>query len=47
MDVAELKAEYDHPAWVTAVGTVLAYGVVLVVMALLLFGIPWLIFTLL
>ncbi len=47
MNVAEIKAEYDHPAWFTAVGTFLAYGVVLVGMALVLFGIPWLIFTLL
>ena len=47
MDVTEIKAEYDHPAWFTAVGTFLAYGVVLAGMALLLFGIPWLLFTLL
>jgi len=47
MDVADLKAEYDHPAWLTAAGTFLAYGLVLVVMAVVLFGVPWLIFTLL
>jgi len=45
MNVADIREEYDHPAWMTAVGTFLAYGVVLVGMALLLFGIPWLIFT--
>ncbi len=44
MDVADLTDEYDHPAWFTAIGTFLAYGVILVVMAAVLFGIPWLIF---
>ena len=47
MDVADIRAEYDHPAWVTAVGTFIAYGVILVGMALLLFAVPWLIFSLL
>jgi hypothetical protein len=47
MDVTDIKAEYDHPAWFTAVATFLAYGVVLTGMALLLFGMPWLLFTLL
>ena len=45
MDVADIRAEYDHPAWVTAVGTFIAYGIILVGMALLLFAVPWLIFT--
>jgi hypothetical protein len=47
MDVADIRAEYDHPAWVTAVGTFIAYGIILVGMALLLFGLPYLIFSLL
>ena len=47
MDVADIKEEHDHPAWFTAVGTVLAYGVILVGMTLVLFGLPWLIFSLL
>ncbi|WP_254838173.1 hypothetical protein [Natronomonas marina] len=47
MNVADLREEYDHPAWFTAAGTFLAYGLVLAVMTLLLFGLPWLIFTLL
>ena len=47
MDVTDIKAEYDHPAWFTAVGTFLAYGLVLGAMTLLLFGVPYLIFVLL
>ena len=47
MDVADIKAEYDHPAWVTAVGTFIAYGIILLGMSLLLFAIPWLVFSLL
>lgn len=47
MNVAELKEEYDHPAWFTAIGTFLAYGLILGVMTLLLFGVPYLIFLLL
>lgn len=47
MNVADIKDEYDHPAWFTAVGTFLAYGVVLVAMTLVLFGVPWLLFKLL
>ena len=47
MDVADIRAEYDHPAWVTAAVTFIAYGVILVGMALLLFAVPWLIFSLL
>ena len=47
VDVAELAAEYDHPAWFTAVGTFLAYGLILGAMTLLLFGVPYLIFVLL
>ena len=47
MDVADIRAEYDHPAWITAVGSFLAYSIILVGMALLLFAIPWLVFSLL
>jgi hypothetical protein len=36
--------EYDHPSWLTAVGTGLAYAVVLGVMFALLFVVPYLIF---
>lgn len=39
--------EYDHPAWLTAAGTAVAYGVVLLVMFAALFLVPYAIFTLL
>ncbi len=38
-------AEFDHPAWFTAVATALGYGVILAVLTLLLFAIPLVIFT--
>lgn len=47
MDVAEFRERHDHPSFVTAVGTVVGYGLVVVAMALLLFGVPWLIFSVL
>ena len=47
MDVADLKEEYDHPAWLTAAGTFVAYGLILGVMTVVLFGLPYLIFSLL
>lgn len=39
--------EYGHPAWLTAVGTAAAYGVVLLVMFAVLFLVPYGLFTLL
>ena len=47
MDVADLKEEHDHPSWLTAAGTFVAYGLILGVMTLVLFGLPYLIFSLL
>ena len=44
MDLPEPLARYTDPAWVTAVGTVVGYGAILVVMFLLLFVVPFLIF---
>jgi hypothetical protein len=44
MDVADITDRHDHPAWLTAAGTFAAYGLILVAMTLLLFGLPWLIF---
>lgn len=35
---------FEHPAWMTALGTVVGYGLVLVVMTALLFGVPYLLF---
>ncbi len=37
-------AEYDHPAWRTAIGTGVGYGLILVAMTALLFGLPYLLF---
>lgn len=37
--------QFDHPAWLTAAGTVGGYAVILAVMTLLLFLVPYLIFT--
>lgn len=34
--------EYDHPAWFTAVGTVVGWGLILAVVTLLLFLLPYL-----
>ena len=47
MNVADLKEEHDHPSWFTAAGTFLAYGLIIVAMALVLFALPWLVFALL
>ena len=38
-------SEYDHPAWLTIAGTLAGYGVILLVMTVVLFLIPYLIFT--
>ena len=37
--------QFDHPAWLTAAGTAGGYVVLLVVMTILLFGIPYLLFS--
>ncbi|WP_435077881.1 hypothetical protein [Halococcus sp. AFM35] len=37
-------SEYDHPAWLTIAGTVAGYGAILLVMTLVLFLLPYLIF---
>lgn len=34
----------DHPTWLTAVGTLLGYGVILAVMFAVLFVVPYLLF---
>ncbi len=36
--------QFVAPAWVTAVGTVVAYGAILLVMFLVLFVVPFLVF---
>ena len=37
-------AEFDHPAWLTAAGTLAGYGLILAVMFALLFVVPYLVF---
>jgi hypothetical protein len=36
-----LPAQFDHPSWLTAVSTVVGYLVILTVMTILLFGVPY------
>ncbi|WP_327052755.1 hypothetical protein [Halomicrococcus gelatinilyticus] len=40
-------AEFDHPAWLTAASTAASYLLILAVMTVLLFGVPYLLFTML
>ncbi|MCU4750599.1 hypothetical protein OB919_01155 [Halobacteria archaeon AArc-curdl1] len=35
---------YDHPSWFTVVGTGAGYLLILAIMTLVLFGLPWLAF---
>jgi hypothetical protein len=37
--------QFDHPTWFTAAGTLISYTVILVAMFVLLFVVPYLIFT--
>ena len=41
----ELPIDIKHPAWVTAVSTVISYALVLAVLATAFFAIPYLIFS--
>lgn len=36
---------FDHPAWLTAGGTLVGYAIIVSVMTVLLFLVPYLIFT--
>ncbi len=36
-----LSKEFDHPAWFTAVGTVIGWGLMIAVVTLLLFLLPY------
>ncbi|MFC6718791.1 hypothetical protein ACFQGT_15110 [Natrialbaceae archaeon GCM10025810] len=38
-------SEFDHPAWLTAASTVAGYGLILVLMTVLLFAVPWAVFS--
>lgn len=37
--------EFEHPSWLTAAGTGIGYGLILVVLTLALFIVPWLVFS--
>ena len=39
-----LPADFDHPSWLTALGTFAGYGVILLAMFLVLFLVPYAIF---
>ncbi|GAA0199200.1 hypothetical protein ACFFQF_15870 [Haladaptatus pallidirubidus] len=40
-----LPADFDHPAWLTAAGTIASYLLILALMTVLLFGVPYVIFS--
>jgi len=37
--------QFDHPAWLTAAGTLVSYGLILVFMFVLLFVVPFLVYS--
>ena len=41
---AKLPGGFDHPSWLTAAGTFIGYGVILFLMTVVLFLIPYLVF---
>lgn len=43
----ELPVDINHPAFLTGVGTIVGYGLMLIVLTAVVFGIPFLIFSLL
>jgi hypothetical protein len=43
----ELPIDTDHPSWLTVAGTFGGYGLLLVVMTVLLFGVPLALFSVL
>ncbi len=38
--MANPLAQFDHPAWLTAIGTLVGYGLVLLVLFVVLFVVP-------
>lgn len=42
--MAHVTDQFDHPAWLTAAGTLAGYGLILLFMFLLLFIVPYLLF---
>lgn len=41
------RSEFDHPSWKTLGGTVVGYLLILVVLTVALFVVPWLVFAVL
>lgn len=39
--------QFDHPAWLSVVGVGLGYAIILAVMTVALFVVPWLVFSVL
>jgi hypothetical protein len=46
MDLPAPLAEFEHPSWLTAAGTLVSYGLILAVMFVLLFVVPLAVFVL-
>lgn len=44
MDLGAAVEEFSQPAWLTALGTAGGYALILLVMTVLLFGLPYLVF---
>jgi len=44
LGMTHLTEQFDHPAWLTAAGTLAGYGLILLFMFLLLFIVPYLLF---
>ncbi|MFC7250011.1 hypothetical protein ACFQJ5_09195 [Halomicroarcula sp. GCM10025324] len=42
--MATLRSQFDHPAWLAAAGTLAGYGLILLVLFVLLFVVPFLVF---
>ncbi|WP_336358020.1 hypothetical protein [Haloarcula sp. CGMCC 1.6347] len=42
--MSNITEQFDHPAWLTAAGTLAGYGLVLLFMFLLLFVVPYFLF---
>lgn len=37
--------QFEHPAWLSAAGAVVGYGIILAIMTAALFVIPWFVFS--
>ncbi|WP_222919533.1 hypothetical protein [Natrinema sp. SYSU A 869] len=38
-------SEFEHPSWLTAAGTGIGYGLILALLVLVMFIVPWLVFS--